>query len=89
MDRGAWRATVHVVTESQTQLSDSTHKHTTYRYHHRPLPEQGGERVRKKGEEKRKQISHEITEICRLQREPGRAHGKEADTVRSEVSVPS
>ena len=43
----------------------------------------------KKGEKKRKQINHEITEIWRLQRETGRAHGEEADTVRSEVSVPS
>ena len=29
MDRGAWRATVHGVAKSQTQLSDShTHTHT-------------------------------------------------------------
>ena len=29
MDRGAWRATVHGVTESQTRLSH-THTHTHY-----------------------------------------------------------
>ena len=28
MDRGAWRATVHGVTKSRTQLSDFTHTHT-------------------------------------------------------------
>ena len=28
MDRGAWRATVHGVTKSQTQLSARTHTHT-------------------------------------------------------------
>ena len=28
MDRGAWRATVHGVTKSQTQLSTHTHTHT-------------------------------------------------------------
>ena len=27
MDRGAWRATVHWVTQSQTQLSDRAHTH--------------------------------------------------------------
>ena len=28
MDRGAWRATVHVVTKSWTRLSDEAHTHT-------------------------------------------------------------
>ena len=28
MDRGAWRATVHGVTKSQTQLSTCVHTHT-------------------------------------------------------------
>ena len=27
MDRGAWQATIHGVTESQTQLSDYSHRH--------------------------------------------------------------
>ena len=29
MERGAWRATVHGVTESQTRLSAHTHTHPT------------------------------------------------------------
>ena len=32
MDRGAWRATVHGVAKSQTQLNDYVSMHTTYRY---------------------------------------------------------
>ena len=28
MDRGAWRATVHAVAKSQTQLNEHTHTHT-------------------------------------------------------------
>ena len=31
-DRGAWRATVRGVTQSQTRLSDFTHTHTHTRY---------------------------------------------------------
>ena len=39
MDRGAWRATVHGVTKSQTQLSDTyTHTHTQS---YTPLPFSG------------------------------------------------
>ena len=35
LDRGAWRATVHRVTKSQTRLSTHTHTHThTYIYAH-------------------------------------------------------
>ena len=33
MDRGAWRATVHGVTKSQTQLNAHTHTHTPSRTH--------------------------------------------------------
>ena len=33
MDRGAWQATVHGVTKSQTQLSDFTFFHYYNRYH--------------------------------------------------------
>ena len=41
MDRGAWCATVHGVTKSQTQLSTHTHTHT-----HNPLAPRGeGHRV--------------------------------------------
>ena len=29
MDRGAWRATVHEVSKSQTRLNDSAHTHAT------------------------------------------------------------
>jgi len=36
MDRGAWQATVHGVTESRTQLSDfHTHTHNTHTHTHK------------------------------------------------------
>ena len=34
MDGGAWLATVHGITKSQTRLSDFTHSHTGYSYAH-------------------------------------------------------
>ena len=93
MDRGAWRATVHGVTKSRTQLSNFTHTHT-----HTPLylspdmwtlrserPRVGKEcKIQEEQKQWEKTSPHTVT----TQTEPNiKAHQKTKHLFSSELSV--
>ena len=76
MDRGAWRATVHGVTKSQTQLSTHAHTHTHTHTHTDISGFLRAKSLRAEGRQSRRAAAHEAQGYPHPVPDEGRTEGR-------------